>query len=388
MTEDRARASRADVAVVGGGVNGASIAFYLAMRGASVVLLERAYWASGPTGRSSANIRLFYMTDEMAELARRSQVVYRDFTSITGGDAEYRQTGLIYAPAPDEVEPWRRQAASLAGRGFEIETHPSQALQSLLPGFDLDDTHTLLYEPGAGYADPVGVTTGFVEGARRLGAVVRPRTSVRSIVATRGRIEGLELGDGTRLACDLVVVAAGPWTRGLVEPLGVSLPLHVERHPIALLDAPASARSILPVIWSDNVHAYYARPEGADVLVIGTQEPMPPLPSFEPFDEAVPTDEAAELVGRLARRLSSIAELGLRPGYASIYDVSADSLPVVGHVPGIDGLVVSAGSSGTGFKLAPELGDQVARLITGGEADLLGPLRVDRPVRHDTLMHA
>ena len=143
--------------------------------------------------------------------------------------------------------------------------------------------------------------------------------------------------------------------------LGPALPLHVERHPIALLDTPGSARSILPVIWSDNVREYYARPEGADVLVVGTQEPMPALSDFDRFDESVPTDEAAELVGRLARRLPSVAELGLRPGYASLYDVSADSLPVVGRVPGIDGLIVSAGSSGTGFKLAPELGDQVAR---------------------------
>jgi sarcosine oxidase subunit beta len=353
-----------------------------------VSLFEQAYWASGPTGRSSANVRLFYLTDEMAEIARRSQAVYRDFTRVTGGDAGYRQTGIVYAPAPEEVAPWRVQVERLAARGFEIEAQRSVALRQLLPGFDLADLDTLIYEPLAGYADPVGVTTGFAEGARRLGATVRPNTRVRALVARGGRVEGLELADGAMIGCDVVVVAAGPWTGALVEPLGVSLPLHVERHPIALLDAPAQARSLMPVIWSDNRHAYYARPEGSDVIVVGTQEPMPALPSFDRYDEGVSTDEAAELVGRLARRVPSMAELGLRPGYASVYDVSADSLPIVGAVPGIAGLFVSAGSSGTGFKLAPELGDQIARLITGGEADLLAPLRVDRPLRRDTLMHA
>ena len=88
--------------------------------------VRAAYWASGPTGRSSANIRLFYLTDEMAELARRSQATYREFTGVTGGDAGFRQTGIIYAPTPRSSIPGASRPSASLGKDLRSRCIPAR----------------------------------------------------------------------------------------------------------------------------------------------------------------------------------------------------------------------------------------------------------------------
>ena len=77
-------------------------------------------------------------------------------------------------------------------------------------------------------------------------------------------------------------------------------------------------------------------------------------------------------------RVPRIGELGIRPGYACLYDMSPDDLPVIDQIPGTEGLFVVAGSSGHGFKLGPAVGEELARLATSGRSDLLSPFSLSR----------
>ncbi|RUY10360.1 FAD-dependent oxidoreductase, partial [Mesorhizobium sp. M7A.F.Ca.US.005.03.2.1] len=79
-----------------------------------------------------------------------------------------------------------------------------------------------------------------------------------------------------------------------------------------------------------------------------------------------------------ASRVPAMAELGIRPGCAGLYDMSPDDLPVIGAMPDVEGLVVSAGSSGHGFKTGPAVGEAVARLVTEGAQPILAPFSPDR----------
>jgi glycine/D-amino acid oxidase-like deaminating enzyme len=76
-----------------------------------------------------------------------------------------------------------------------------------------------------------------------------------------------------------------------------------------------------------------------------------------------------------------MASLGIRPGYAGLYDMSPDDLPVIGRMPGIEGLVVSAGSSGHGFKTGPAVGEAIAHLVTRGPQPILAPFSPTRFVK-------
>jgi sarcosine oxidase subunit beta len=369
---------RSDVVVIGGGVYGASIAWQLARLGRPPVLLERAALGSGPTGRSSANVRVHYLLRELAELTRRSMTILRSFRERTGADAGLVETGFVFLLGAEDAARWGANAEALRTAGFELEVRAPGELLDLLPGMDLADVRLAIVEPRGGYADPVAVTTGMADAARRLGAGIRQGSPVRRIILERGRVAGVELASGERVMSERVVVAAGPWSRDLLSDVGLDLPLHAERHPVAVIDAPGRARSILPVVLADVARDYYARPDGADTIILGSRDRYPPVPDLEAFDEVVGLDEGGELVSRAAARIAGLEALGVRGGWAGLYDCTPDRLPIVDRAPGVDGLFVCCGTSGHGFKMAPALGEQAARLALDLPTELLAPFSIGR----------
>jgi sarcosine oxidase subunit beta len=374
-----ARPMSAGTVIVGGGVYGAAIAWHLALRGQQPLLLERHRLASGPTGRSSANVRVHYLLYELAELTRRSIEVLRTFRERTGGDCGLVETGFVFLLGPDDTPVWAANVARLRGLGFDLEARDPWSLGDLLPGAALGDVALAIVEPRGGYADPAGTTVGLADAAVRAGATVRVGAAVREVVVASGRVGGVRLEDATIIGADRVVLAAGPWTRALAATAGVDLPLHAERHPIAALDARPDARATLPVVLADLARDYYARPEGSGTIIVGSRDRYPPVGELDAVDLTVDADESADLASRATGRISGIEGLGVRPGWAGLYDCTPDRLPIVDRAPGVEGLVLCCGSSGHGFKMAIALAEQVANLVTGSPTELIGPFRADRP---------
>ena len=369
-----------DVVVVGGGLYGASILFHLAAAGVEATLVERHRLADGPTGRSSANVRLHYTTPEMAEIAWRSFLVTSRFREEVGADNGFMPVGMLYGVAPEHAAIFEANVARLATAGEPIETRTVAEVADIVPGFRLDGIALGVWEPQSGYADPVGTTLGFADGARRRGATVLVDTVVEAIEVDDGRAGGVRLADGSTIRAPRVVVAAGPWTRPLLATAGVELPTYPERHAITLVAAPDRAHEVVPCVWSDRINRYYARPEGDSLVLFGGRTSRTvPLVDGDDFDETVDLDESAEHLERAGTRIPAITGLGVRPGYASVYDMSPDGFPIVDAVPGIGGLFVAAGTSGHGYKLAPYLGQLAADLVRGERSPLLAPLRFDRP---------
>ena len=83
-------------------------------------------------------------------------------------------------------------------------------------------------------------------------------------------------------------------------------------------------------------------------------------------------------MSQLVPRFPRLAELGILPGYAALYDMSPDDNPLIGPVPGVDGLYTVCGSSGHDFKMGAAVGEEVARLVATKAAPLLAPFQVDR----------
>jgi sarcosine oxidase subunit beta len=371
-------ARTSDVIVVGGGVYGTSILYHLAAAGIPATLFERDHLAGGPTGRSSANVRLHYFLPELADLARRGVELFGAFEELTGHDAGFRRVGVAYAIGPDQAPAWRDNVARLQAKGFEIELREPTDLVDLAPGYALDGVALCAWEPTTGYADPTGITNGFAARARELGAHVQTGTPVVRLLAEGDRAMGVETADGERHAAGTVVVATGPWTRGLVAPLGVELPLHVERQAITILDAPSGARPVVPTVWGDFVTGFYARPEGDAAILLGDEHAPPPLQDLAAWDQHATLAESTDIIARAASRIPALAGLGIRRGYASLYDVSADRLHIIDWLPGTDGVLVVCGTSGHGFKLAPAMGEQIARMVAGEPTPLLEPFRLAR----------
>ncbi|HEY7687576.1 MAG TPA: FAD-dependent oxidoreductase, partial [Dongiaceae bacterium] len=103
-----------------------------------------------------------------------------------------------------------------------------------------------------------------------------------------------------------------------------------------------------------------------------------PVADPEVYDETVDAEESAAILAYITPRIPAIESLGIRKGYAGLYDMSPDDNPIIDRLPDVDGAYVICGSSGHGFKLGPAVGEEVARLVTTGRSDLLAPFKLSR----------
>ena len=183
----------ADVVVVGGGVNGVSIAYALAARGvARVVLCEQAALANGASGRSSALVRMHYTNEWDARLAFASFPVFKHWPEIMGGPAVFTHTGFVNVVAPAYADALRKNVRMLRGIGVNTTAMTPGEHHDLQPFANVDDLGAAAWEPDSGYADPAGTVEGFRRRASELGAQILQWTPVRKILRSESRVIGVE----------------------------------------------------------------------------------------------------------------------------------------------------------------------------------------------------
>jgi sarcosine oxidase subunit beta len=324
-------------------------------------------------------------------LARRGCQILKSIPELCGGPAVFHPNGVLWCAGTRNADEFARSIARIRDEeGGGIDAVTPEDIARMAPGFNLDGIVLAAWEAQYGYADPYDAANALAQAARDRGATYLGNRSVAKFATAGGRLTGVELSDGTRITADRAVVAVGPWTKALMRQFGIELPVHIERHSMAVLDAPGRANEILPFSWVDDILSHYARPEGKNTILIGTwagggtgirkidaERPKEVKVAGE-YDASVSTEESAWIVEQMAPRAPAVAELGIRPGYACMYDMSPDDLPIVDQVPGVDGIIFVAGSSGHGFKLGPAVGEEAARLATVGSSELLAPFSLAR----------
>jgi glycine/D-amino acid oxidase-like deaminating enzyme len=354
-----------EVGIIGAGIHGASVAFHLASRGVGVAVIERGAPASGPTGRSSAICRAYYTNRYLARVAKSSLDIFRTFRDVSGGrDCDFHTTGALYLHPASDADALRDAATYMNGIGTRIEILDAGRLRAEFPLFDLSGIGIAGWEPGAGYADPVATTAGLLARAGDLGAAIRLHTRVASLKPRPGGGALVSLATAEEIECERLLIAAGPWTRGIAAQVADPLPLTVERHYVATIRW-SGARE-MSYTHADLVGGYYCKPEGPDLYCLG---PLTAEPEADPDREVggIDPEESHQMAALATRRVPRLKEAVSTGGWASLYDVSPDWMPVIGEIA--PGVFVDAGTSGHGFKLGPALGADVAALVTGAEVD-------------------
>jgi sarcosine oxidase, subunit beta len=361
--------STADVVIVGGGLEGTAVAWELTRRGyRDVVVCERHTVGSGGTGKSSGVVRCHYGVPSLAAMAWKALGLFERAVEVFGEDIGFEQTGYVVGVGERNVAALRANLAAQRALGVQTEEIDAAEVARLWPVAELADFAAFGWEPRGGYGDAYRTAQAFATGARSAGARIRQGCPITEVLASGGEVSGVRLATGEEIATRAVVVAAGPWSVALLAPLGVDLPISVHREPIVLVSpGPGLDVAGLPV-FSDLVSLQYIRGERSGELLFGNSD----LSQLEPADPDRYPDRADggfldQAVRKLAHRLPGLPDAAVATSYAGCYDVTPDFNPIIGGT-GIGGLLVAAGFSGHGFKIAPSVGELVADLLLHGDS--------------------
>jgi sarcosine oxidase subunit beta len=344
-----------------------------------VIVLDKTGLCGGMTARSGALVRMHYTNEPEARMAFASLRYFQHWDDMVGGECGFTRTGFILTVTPDNTDRLCKNVEMLQRVGVNTAVISPQELRDLQPFTQVDDLTLAAYEPESGYADPRATTTAFMRQAQRRGAMLREGVTVRAIRINAGCVVGVDTSDG-RCDAPIVVVMAGPWSDRLLKTVGLDFPLTPQRAQIAFYRRPPPLATG-HMVFIDGVSGTYFRPHGDDLTLIGVGhwKPEPP-PDPDHYNEANDPDFIPAAKAKAARRLAGLQQGEYARGHAGIYDVSPDSRAILDRVPGIEGLYMAAGFSGTGFKIAPAVGASLAELITQGRATSvdISPFRFSR----------
>ena len=356
----------ADVVIVGAGVMGASIAFHLAQRSAGrIVVLDKDHVGRGGSGRSSALVRMHYSFPPEVQLALISLRMFQNWQEIVGAPGDFRRTGFVRIVHPNEAARLKLNVEMQRELGANAQLIDQVQLRELEPDWKVDDVDLAAYEPDSGYGDGAGVAGDFLAAARHRGATYFSRTQAQSVVIEAGQTVGVETDRGT-ISSPIVIVAMGPWTRPLLQQTGYDAPIECEYHQVAILrNAPKMKGGGCACI--DSVTATYFRSDAHDKFLVGDfygKRRVDP----DNFPQRASDESLEEIIERACRRVPKLEGAEVMRGVTGVYDMTPDSRPLLGEIPGARGLFICAGFSGMGFKISPAIGLVMSELVLDGKA--------------------
>jgi sarcosine oxidase subunit beta len=354
---------------------GLALATELARRGVNdVLVLERSYLNVGASGRNGGGVRAQWSTPAMIRLARRSLELCSRFAVEMGVNVWFRRGGYLFlAPTAEQVARIERYAALQRREGLATRVIGRAEALAIVPQLEGSRFLAASWNPDDAVVFPWPFLWGYASRAQALGASVRTFTRVTGFELSGGRVVAVRTDRG-RVACELVVVAAGAWSKEVAALAGVSLPNRPVRHEI-LATEPLKPW-LGPLVSLLGTGLYFSQTQRGEV-VGGMGDP----------DEREGLSQGSTLrfLARFARAATSLCPVlaGVRVvrQWSGLYDVTPDNNPVLGPA-GPPNLHQLSGFVGHGFMMAPAVAELYADWLSGrGKDELLERFGIERFAR-------
>ncbi len=367
--------SRARIAVIGGGIVGASVAYHLTELGVTdVVVLEQGKLSGGTTWHAAGLVGQLRATDAMTKLIQYSTQLYATLEEETGLGTGWKQCGSLSVARTEErmTSLLRTQASA---RAFGVEAHrltPAEAGEKW-PLMRTDDLLGAVWLPGDGKANPTDLTQALARGARRRGAVVCEETQVVGLEMSDDRVTGVRTQHGL-IECETVVNCAGQWAAQVGSMAGVKVPLHSVEHFYVVTDPIEGVHRDLPVMRDQDGYIYFKEEVGG--LVMGGFEPDA-KPWVGPYDIPDPFvfqlleddwEQFAILMENAITRVPAMERAGIKKLYNGPESFTPDNF-IMGESVEVPNMYVLAGFNSTGIASAGGAGLAMAEWIVSGEPE-------------------
>jgi sarcosine oxidase subunit beta len=366
----------ADAVIVGGGCMGASVAFHLAKRGVTdVVLVEREpRLGTGSTGRNAGGVRHQFSSEANIRLSIESIRMLAHFEEEVGHQIDFHQDGYLFLlSSQSSVDTFRHNVGIQRACGVDVQWLDPADAARLAPGIDIAGVLGATWCQQDGIADPNGVTMGFAKAAQAMGVDVARETEVTGITSEGGRITGVRTSRGD-IATHVVVNAAGPHARAVGRLAGIDVPVDPYRRHIFIAQDFTAAVPPTRILVIDFDTTFYFHREGGGML-FGMGDPGEP----SGFDTTVRWDFLPDVIEVAIRRLPALADASISHAWAGLYEISPDANPLIGPTRALEGFYLINGFSGHGFQHSPAAGRILADLVTAREPGIdLAPFSADR----------
>lgn len=351
----------ADVVIIGAGIMGCSIAWHLAERGVTdVVVLERDAIGRGATADAAGGIRLQFSTETNIRLSQISLDYWESFEERFDAAINFRQQGYLFLLTDEsEVDVFKTNLALQQSLGVPARWVTPQEIAELNPAVVLDDVIGGTFCPKDGWADTSTSTMGFAQAARRLGVRIFEESPVTGIDVEAGKVSGVRCGD-ERISTPLVICCAGPQTNAVGQLAGLDIPILPYRR-MSFITEPFDTIPPTVPMTIEFARSLYFHPESSGFL-FGMSNRDEPTSDNKAVDE----DWMAATVEALIERAPIFESASVLRGWAGFYEVTPDDNPLLGNVPDLEGFIVAAGFSGHGFMQGPAIGLAIAELVIDG----------------------
>jgi sarcosine oxidase subunit beta len=357
-----------DVIVIGSGSVGTPTALYLARAGYKTLVMDGcASVGQGSNKRAIGGVRATHSDPAKIRLCLRSIEIFRTWQEVYGDDIEWVTGGYCFVAYREQEEHTlktllERQKAL----GLNIDWYDHGDLLNLVPGLNPDGLIGGTYSPEDGNCSPLLSLHAFYAHACQAGAAFHYNEPVTGLAIQGGRVRGVRTSRG-EYAADVVINAAGAWARQVGQMAGLDLPVNPDSHEAGITESVAPflepmVVDIRPGPGSANFY-FYQHKTGQIIFCI---TPNPPIWGFD-------TDETSAFLPQAARRMIAVMprlqNIRVRRTWRGLYPMTPDGAPIVGWSREVGGLLNAVGMCGQGFMLGPGLGELLARMVAGQEAD-------------------
>ncbi len=363
---------RADVAIIGGGIVGVSIAYHLTKIGiTNVVVLERKQLTSGTTWHAAGLIGQLRASRNLTELAKYTSGLFEKLEQETGQATGFKQNGSISIALTDgRMEELLRGASMAKNFGLEVQAISTNEIRERIPHYNMDGVKGGVFLPKDGQVNPIDVTQALAAGARSRGASIFENTKVTRVITKDGAAIGVETEDGM-VEADKVVVATGMWSRELGKSVGVSIPLHACEHFYIVSEPIDTLPRNMPVVRVPDECTYYK--EDAGKLMVGAFEPKAKPWGGGGIDEehsfvTLPEDmdHFEPILNSAIARVPLLETAGIQLFFNGPESFTPDNRYYLGEAPELRNLFVATGFNSIGIQSSGGAGLVLADWIKNG----------------------
>jgi glycine/D-amino acid oxidase-like deaminating enzyme len=373
---------KANVVIIGSGIIGAVIAYYLTRKGISdVLVLEQGEIGSqGATSACLGGLRTQFSTAVNIRFSLISRKVYRRFKEEFGVDPGFKPYGYLFlATTPKLWTIFKSTSRLMKVLDVPVESLSPQEVSRRWPFIRVDDLSGGSYTKEDGFYSPIEILQTYVKKARQGGTVFMEKVQVTGISINNNSAVGIQTKDAHNIKAGIVVNAAGPWAGRVASMAGLELPIGPLKRHLFFTDTFHEIPDIFPMVI-DVDSGWYMKREGRGLILGGPT-------GSKSFSQHVDFDAKEWTAEKSIQRIPALERAKIIRGWVGHYEMTPDHHAVIGAFPELRNFICAAGFSGHGFQHAPAAGMIVAELIANGKAETedIYPLRPTRFKENDLI---